>query len=168
MLKGNEAMTVAEILEEWGILDSKQAEQVSQHMRSRGVSVHTAINTLFEHVTQSLLDRAIKRREAALEYLGRAVGGGLMGGMNGSTGESAELKAKLAEMQRKMEQMKNEQMQQDNRHNNAAMMAGRGSMSAAQSGVAAPVAGGMHTLCITHTHTHVRLSVCLSVCLCVY
>ena len=61
MLKGNEAMTVAEILQEWGILDSKQAEQVSQHMRSRGVSVHTAINTLFEHVTQSLLDRAGRR-----------------------------------------------------------------------------------------------------------
>ena len=60
-------------------------------------------------------DRAMKRREQALEYLcvggGRDGGGG--GGMNGVGGESAELKAKLADMQRKMEQMS--QMQHDKR-----------------------------------------------------
>lgn len=131
MLKDNQAMTVAEILEEWGILDAQQAEQVSHHMRSRGVSVRTAINTLFEHVTNSLLDRAIKRREEALEYLSRARNARGEGGLSaiGSAGESVELKATIVEMQRKIDQMQQGSMQQG-----VASSAGRDAMAGARHG----------------------------------
>ena len=135
MLKGTDAMTVAEILQEWGILDAQQADQVSHHMRSRGVSVRTAINTLFEHVTQSLLDRAMRRREEALEYLSRARNAfGEKGSTSdGSTGESVELKAKLAEMQRKLDQM-----QQGNMQQGAASTAGRDAIAGAHHGAPTP------------------------------
>ena len=74
--------------------------------------MYYALSMMFYAMQQ---DRAMKRREQALEYL--CVGGGRDGvgggGMNGVGGESAELKAKLAEMQRKMEQMS--QMHHDKR-----------------------------------------------------
>jgi hypothetical protein len=73
--------------------------------------MYYALSMMFYAMQQ---DRAMKRREQALEYL--CVGGGrdgVGGGGNGVGGESAELKAKLAEMQRKMEQMS--QMHHDKR-----------------------------------------------------
>ena len=82
MLKGNEAMTVGEILEQWGILEPVQAQQLSLYLQQHGVSVQMAVEALFQHVTPQLLDRALNRRNESLQYLASQRGRGA--GLNGS------------------------------------------------------------------------------------